>query len=197
MTNLQVLSSQSDEELVSLARSGDHGAFQQLVERYESRVAGTAIGMLGQGPDAEDVGQETFIRFYDALDRFRGESAVGTYLTRIAINLSLNAINRRKWMRLRFWSLDEEEEESRPPEPSVDGQAVVDEEAQKQVVDQAIQQLKPDHRAVVVLRMIEGYSTKETAELLGVAEGTVLSRLSRGMTRLKSILQTGMGYHEE
>ena len=192
MTNLQVQSTQSDEELVSQARTGDHRAFRMLVERYESRVAATVIGMLGPGADAEDVGQETFIRFYDALDRFRGESAVGTYLTRIAINLSLNAIKRRKWSKMRFWSLDEEEEERRPPEPSVDGQAVVDEAARKQVVDTAIQQLKPDHRAVVVLRMIEGYSTRETAELLAIAEGTVLSRLSRGMARLKSILQTGM-----
>ena len=197
MTNLQVTSSQSDEELVSQARQGDHGAFQQLVERYESQVAGTVVGMLGPGPDADDVGQETFIRFYDALERFRGESAVGTYLTRIAINLSLNAIKRRKWARLRFWSLDEEDEERRPSEPSVDGQAAVDEEAQKEVVGRAIQELKPDHRAVVVLRMIEGYSTRETAELLGVAQGTVLSRLSRGMASLKSILQTGMGYYGE
>jgi len=192
MTNPQVQSTQSDEELVGRARTGDGGAFRLLVDRHESRVAATAIGMLGPGPDAEDVGQETFIRFYDALDRFRGESAVGTYLTRIAINLSLNAIKRRKWCRMRFWSLDEEEEERRPPEPSVDGRAVVDEMAHKQVVDAAIQQLKPDHRAVVVLRMIEGYSTRETAELLEIAEGTVLSRLSRGMASLKSILQTGM-----
>ncbi|RMH54101.1 MAG: sigma-70 family RNA polymerase sigma factor, partial [Bacteroidetes bacterium] len=92
--------SPSDETLVARARQGDEQAFRNLVERYESTVAATVIGMLGAGPEAEDVGQETFIRFYRALHQFRGEAAVGTYLTRIAINLSLNALKRRRRRRL-------------------------------------------------------------------------------------------------
>ena len=86
----------SDLELTRRARDGDDHAFRELVDRYESRVAATVVGMLGPGPDAEDVGQETFIRFHAALGRFRGEAALGTYLTRIAINLSLNASKRRQ-----------------------------------------------------------------------------------------------------
>ncbi|MFC1525635.1 RNA polymerase sigma factor [Candidatus Latescibacterota bacterium] len=185
----------ADRALVDRARDGDESAFRELVEKYESQVAATAIGMLGPGPDAEDVGQETFVRFYGALDKFRGEASVGTYVTRIAINLSLNASKRRQRSRLRFWSRDRAEDP--PPEPSVDGQAVVDGAARDELVREAIQRLKPEHRAVVVLRMLEGHSTRETAELLDIPEGTVLSRLSRGMTRLKSILVTGMEDEDE
>ena len=176
-----------DSDLITGARAGDSDAFRILVERHEPRVAATVIGMLGAGADAEDVGQEVFVRFHKALDQFRGDAAVGTYLTRIAINLALNAAKSRKRSRLRFWSRDQEE--APPPESSVDGQDVVDQAERRQIVRWGIQQLQPDHRAVVVLRMIEEYSTKETAEMLELAEGTVLSRLSRGMARLKEVLQ--------
>ena len=166
-----------------------------LVERYESLVAATAVGMLGPGPDAEDVGQETFIRFHAALGRFRGESAVGTYLTRIAINLSLNASKSRQRSRWRFWSLDSEEDPA--PVPAEDGAALRDRADTRAEVQAALQQLKPDHRAVVVLRMIQEYSTRETAEALNIPEGTVLSRLARGMANLKGILQGRLDHEEE
>ncbi len=158
-----------------------------LVDRYESQVAATVVGMLGQGPDAEDVGQETFIRFHAALDRFRGESALGTYLTRIAINLSLNASKSRQKARWQFWSLDRDEDPA--PPTTTDGRAIQEQADTRAEVHTALQQLKPERRAVVVLRMIKEYSTRETAEALGIPEGTVLSRLSRGMSSLKTILQ--------
>lgn len=178
----------TDREWVARAKEGDERAFRALVEHYESQVAATVIGMLGRGDEADDVGQETFIRFYESLDKFRGEAAVGTYLTRIAINLSLNAIERRQRMRWRFWSRDDEN--NTPIEPGVDGRlqrAALDSSEQ---VHAALQKLNPDFRAVVVLRMLEGYSTKETAELLEVADGTVLSRLSRGMKQLQEIFKS-------
>ena len=185
----------SDQELIAETLQGDHAAFRAIVERYESQVAATVIGMLGPGSDAEDVGQETFVRLYQALDRFRGDSSLGTYLTRIAINLSLNASKRRQRLRDRFWSRDRDDDP--PPEPALDGQAVVDEESRRTAVQQGIQRLKPEHRAVVLMRMIQGYSTKETAELLGIPEGTVLSRLSRGMNALKSLLPKEIATDEE
>ena len=157
-----------------------------LVDRFESQVAATAVGMLGPGPDAEDVGQETFIRFHSALERFRGESELGTYLTRIAINLSLNVSKSRQRSRWRFWSFDRDENPA--PAPTIDGRLLQDQADSGAEVQSALQQLKPEHRAVVVLRMIKEYSTRETAEALGIPEGTVLSRLSRGMSSLKAIL---------
>jgi RNA polymerase sigma-70 factor (ECF subfamily) len=104
----------SEKELVIKAKNGDKNAFKQLVKQNEHRVAATVIGMLGHCPEADDVGQEVFIRFHQALDKFRGESSIGTYLTRIAINLSLNELKRRKRQNLRFYSNGEEKMEKAP-----------------------------------------------------------------------------------
>src|SRR6478609_9771025 len=101
------MAEQSDDELVESSRNGDLAAFKTLVIRHEGKVAGVVRSMLGSTPEADDVGQEVFIRFYEALGKFRGESAVATYLTRIAINLSLNEIKRRK----RRFSIFTKEEE--------------------------------------------------------------------------------------
>ncbi len=175
-----------DEELLERARGGDDRAFRVLVDRYQGVVAATVTGMLGLGDDAEDVGQETFIRFHRSLDRFRGESSVATYLTRIAINLSLTALKRRRRWTERFKA------PARAAERVSDGfDPERDRERQRQTdwVRAAIAALSPQHRAVVVLRMIEGYSTRETAEILSVPQGTVMSRLARAMGRLESQLK--------
>lgn len=175
----------SDLELVRRARTGDQAAFRQLVERYESQVAATAIGMLGPGSEAEDVGQNTFVRFYQALDRYRGDAAVGTYLTRIAMNLSLNALKRRKRDLQRFVRPSEERDDLLP---AVDGEGRFERQERIALVQKAVAALPEKQRAVVVLRMIQGYSTKETADLLGLPLGTVLSRLARAQVRLKDEL---------
>lgn len=174
----------SDEELVDEARAGNQIAFKSLVERYQDRVATTVTSMLGKNAEAEDVGQETFIRFYRALDSFRGDSSVSTYLNRIAINLSLNALKRRKRFFARFQHTDEER--------LTDHYATTPafENTEKgHYIQQAILKLKPAFRAVIVLRLIEGYSTKETADLLNLPIGTVLSRLSRAQLKLRDLLR--------
>ncbi len=181
----------SDEQLISRAREGDGDAFRILVDRYEGLVAATVIGMLGRGPDAEDVGQETFIRFHGALDRFRGDSSVGTYLTRIAINQSLKAIRRRKSLTGRFAYKESEQEDF--ADDSADLSASLDDRERDRLIQEALQTLGEEHRAVVVLRMLQEYSTKETAQLLNVPEGTVMSRLSRALEKLEKVLAPVMG----
>ena len=173
----------SDQALIDRSRAGDERAFRDLVERYEPRVAATVIGMLGPGDEAEDVGQETFIRLYRALDRFRGDSSLGTYVTRIAINLSLTALKKRKRRISRFVSQDETERDR--PEASWDPRGELERKDDIRRVREAVARLAPNHRAVVVLRMIDGYSTREAAEILGVPVGTVMSRLARAMERLE------------
>jgi RNA polymerase sigma-70 factor, ECF subfamily len=168
----------SDEKLVAESRNGDFNAFKELVDRYEGKVAGVVKSMLGDSAEAIDVGQEVFIRFYEALDKFRGESAVGTYLVRIAINLSLNEIKKRK--RRKFFFM-----------PIEDGAKVkaVDENVElNEIIHRELGRLDLDFRAVVTLRMIEGYTTEETAMILEIPLGTVLSRLSRAQKKLKAVL---------
>lgn len=162
-----------------------------IVERYEPRVAATVVGMLGPGDEAEDVGQETFIRLYRSLDRFRGDASLGTYVTRIAINRSLTALRRRSRWTSRFLRKDDGEREV--PDGAGDLRTEVDREDEARRVRRAIDRLSADHRAVVVLRMIDGYSTKETSAILDVPAGTVMSRLARAMERLEREL----GEHED
>jgi RNA polymerase sigma-70 factor (ECF subfamily) len=173
----------SEQELVRKAQNGDKNAFKELVKQNEQRVAATVIGMLGNCPEADDVGQDTFIRFYQSLNKFRGESSVGTYLTRIAINLSLNELKRRKRRNSHFFSRGEEKMEKAPDKNDANKKKEL-----KQIVHTGIEQLKPKYRAIVVLRLIEGYSTKETAQILRLPVGTVLSRLARAQKKLKEIL---------
>jgi RNA polymerase sigma-70 factor (ECF subfamily) len=179
-----------DDDLLAAARSGDERAFRLLVERYEPVVAATAIGMLGPGDDADDVGQETFIRFYRALADFRGDASLATFLRKIAMNLSLNALKRRRRLALRFLSRDRAAE--RLGEGTVSTEGEVEAAEARARVRAAIDRLGPRHRPVVVLRMIEGCSTRETAEVLGLPEGTVLSRLSRAMRQLADELRPYM-----
>ena len=177
--------SYSDSELIEKARHGEDAAFEELVSRYEQQVAGIVKGMLGDNAAAEDVGQETFIRFYRSLEKFRGDSALGTYITRIAINLSLNEIKKQKKVISLFYSRDDEEKEYDVPEEKNHE----DESDTKELVDKALLALKPEFRSVVVLRMLQGYSTKEAASVLNVPVGTILSRLARAQKELKKILE--------
>lgn len=169
---------QTDEALVERSRNGDESAFKHLVIRHERRIAGVVQSMLGPTPEAEDVGQEVFVRFYQALDKFKGESALSTYLTRIAINLSLNEIKRRKRKNFLF-TREEEGRSVKTPDDKSD---------MKEIVTYELNRLDADFQSVVTLRMIEGYSTEETAEILGIPLGTVLSRLSRAQKKLKLVL---------
>ncbi len=175
----------SDWELVEMTRKGNMEAFGEIVHRYEGKIARTVIGMLGDSAEADDVGQETFIRFYKSIHAFRGDSSLGTYLTRIAINLSYNALKKKNKMGSFFQKWDEEEKEM-----EVIDQGEDQEEKEKgEMINQAIQELEPRFRSVVNLRLVQGYSTKETADILNLPLGTVLSRLSRAQEQLQRKLK--------
>lgn len=186
LSNLVVknLKFESDEDLLKSSRMGDVAAFGELVRRYESKVAATVIGMLGKCDEADDIGQETFIRFYHALKSFRGDSSLGTYITRIAMNLSLNEIRRRERHRFFFKRIDTEKETEDPA-----GENGGEHFEQKEIIRRALETLSPKFLAVVHLRLVEGYSTEETAELLSIPVGTVLSRLQRAQKKLQSVLK--------
>lgn len=182
----------SDLQLIQHIKQGDQQSFRILVDRYEQKVASTVINMLGNTDLADDVGQEVFIRFYNHIGQFKGDAALGTYLTRIAINLSLNELSRQKIRNLRylFFSRNEDDETTYQIPDSNRFEEKLD---AKNLVQAALIKLEPKLRSVLVLRMIEGYDTKQTAEILELPMGTVLSRLSRAQDKLKEIL-IKMGY---
>ncbi|RLD88903.1 MAG: hypothetical protein DRJ09_07495 [Bacteroidetes bacterium] len=169
-----------DFELVKRAVGGDQFAFGIIVRQFEGLVAKTVMGMLGNTQEAEDTGQEVFIRFYRSMSQYKGDSALGTYLTRIAINLSLNALKKQKTHKTNDLS---------KMEYQLSGEDITESVDNREVIENALAQLEPEFRSVVVLRLVEGYSTKETAELLKLPLGTVLSRLSRAQNKMKALLK--------
>jgi RNA polymerase sigma-70 factor (ECF subfamily) len=178
----------SDEDLIRAARNGDEDAFVELVRRYEPQVASTIHGILGSCPEVDDVGQETYMRFYESLERFREEASPGTYLVRIAINLSLNELKRRKRSLSLFSNSRLDELQSVPREESSEASF-----EDKEIIREALSQLTPEYRAVLVLRLMDGYSTAETARILKVPVGTVLSRMARGQEKLEELLRPYFG----
>jgi RNA polymerase sigma-70 factor (ECF subfamily) len=173
-----------ENEMVARARLGEEDALREIIERYENQVAATVTGILGNGPEVDDIGQETFAQFFRSIGRFRGEAQVGTYITRIAINLSLNELKRRRRY-VRFFA------EELPENIAVTGSRRDQESAAdiKKIVWDGLRELRPEFQAVIVLRLINGYSTRETAGLLNLAQGTVLSRLARGQAKLREIIE--------
>lgn len=169
-----------DRELVRAVADGKQQAFAAIVKKYEKMIAKVAIGMLGNSADADDVGQETFIRFYRSVGQFKSDASLGTYLSRIAINLSLNELKKRK---SRHWLSFEDKFNSHP---------ITEDAYQKtdtaELVNKALERLEPEFRSVVVLRMMQGFPTKETAQILELPLGTVLSRLSRAQEKLRGII---------
>jgi len=176
---------QTDEsELIKASIGGDKEAFGEIVNRYRKMVARTVKGMLGDSVYAEDIGQEVFIKLFYSLSEFRGEAKLSTYIQKISVNLTLNEIKRRK----RFSSMFSQKGNDEMHEFDV---ADVDSEGRrdaKELVNKALMSLDPKFRIIVTMRMLQGYSTKETAEILDLPLGTVLSRLSRAQEQLKEIL---------
>ena len=171
--------------LVKAALEGDKTAFGEIVERYRKMVARTVKGMLGDSVYSEDIGQEVFIKLYYSLPDFRGDSKLSTYIQRIAVNLTLNEIKRRK----RFFSMFSQKGNNEMYEYEVPDHDTQERRDAVELVNKALQAMDPKFRIVVTMRMLQGYSTKETAEILDLPLGTVLSRLSRAQEQLKIILQ--------
>ena len=173
----------SDESLIAASQKGDQEAFGVLVHRYRKMVARTVNGILGDPVFAEDIGQEVFIKLYYSLSDFRGDAKISTYIQRIAINLTLNELKRRK----RISSLFTQKNDDELYEYEIDD--VENKYDARATVDKALMELEPKFRVIVVMRMLQGYSTKETAEILKLPVGTVLSRLSRAQEQLRKYLQ--------
>ncbi|MGC4048668.1 MAG: RNA polymerase sigma factor [Paludibaculum sp.] len=182
----------AEQPLVDRARRGDAAAFGELISKYERRVYRMARQITQNDEDAEDVLQETFLKAFEHLDSFQGQSKFYTWLTRIAVNESLMKLRKRKSDRT--VSLDENIETEE--EPIVREIAVWDDtpeqkysqEEMREILDKAIDSLKPIFRTVFILRDVEELSTEETAEVLGLSIAAVKSRLLRARLQLREKL---------
>ena len=183
----------SDRDLVTRARTGDREAFRELVERYQRKIAALALGMLRNREDAMDVVQETFTKAYQNLERFKGDAAFYTWIYRIAVNLCVD--HQRRDSKQPLTPLDVDDRHEGPPLALPDGPRP-DEPFERArgaeiagSVRAAINELTPDHRAVILLREVEGLSYEEISQVLDCPKGTVMSRLHYARRQLQGRLR--------
>lgn len=182
------MDSTTDEMLVERSKNGSQEAFAELVRRYEASVYSLCYRTVGDAGEAEDLAQETFLRLYRGLGKFRSGARLRPWLHKIAANVCLDALRKRKDATL---SLDEMREgQSVPPIPRggpLPEEVCLGREAQT-AVHQALLQLPGEYRVALVLRYLEGLSYQEVADALGVPLSTVETRILRAKKMLGQVL---------
>lgn len=178
-----------DTEIIERVLSGETEAFEQLVLEHQKNVYNLALRMVGNPDDAYDMSQEAFIKAFNSLKSFRGESKFSVWLYRLTSNVCIDFLRKRK--RRSELSLTEDDEEGGQIELA-DSRFTPESEVEKnelrEAVKSGIESLPEDYRSVIVLREINGLSYEEIAEVTGLEAGTVKSRLFRARKRLCSLL---------
>lgn len=181
----------SDHALLEATRTGDEDAFAQLVSRYRNQITSYIYRMTSDYDGAVDLAQETFVRVYRAADRYQTSYAFSTYIYRIATNLAISELRKRKRRKLvsltGFFQSKEgaEPQEFNPPDnkPLPDCELV--ETERRLAMQRAISTLPEKYRAPLILRDVEGRSYEEISRILKTSEGTVKSRISRARSFLR------------
>jgi RNA polymerase sigma-70 factor (ECF subfamily) len=184
---------EDESQLVSAAKAGDTGAFEELVNRYERKIFRLGMNITQNREDAEDVMQDAFLKSYQHLDRFQGDSRFYTWLVRIAVNEALMKLRKRRPNQV---SLDEplsdgdgddsyfrEIEDWGPSPEKRFAQTELNE-----ILNSVIGELDPIFRVAFLLRDVEGLSTEDTAQILGISTAAVKSRLLRARLKLRQKL---------
>ena len=177
--------------LVRAAQGGDTAAFGEIVRRYQRAIHRVAYGLTRNASDADDLAQEAFVRAYQAIGRFRVGEPLYPWLARIAMNLAFSLHRRRKRRpETPLEPLVEAGQQWGVHDDPADHAARSDQEAH---LHACFEQLSHEHQAVLVLRVVEELSYEEIARVIGVPIGTVMSRLSRARTELRSRLRSRTG----
>jgi len=184
-------SSASDEQLVKAAKRGNLAAFEELVARHRDKIYARAFSMMRNEEEAVDLSQEAWVKSWQRLKQFQGESSFGTWMTRIVINLCLDQLRRRK--RQRTESIEEMSEESggverQMPVVTVNPTERLERAELRKKIDQAMAQLSYEHRTVLVLHEFEEMEYKEIAKTMECSIGTVMSRLFYARRKMAVLL---------
>ena len=182
-----------DQALIVQCRAGDQNAFRELVSRYQRKVYGIAFGMVHNADDAMDVTQEAFIRVHKYLDRFKGTSSFYTWIYRITVNLCIDHLRKRgKSQTVDYDDAIAHDEDSEvallPSTLHMRPDRNLDRRELGEIIDKALKTLSPAHRAVILMREVEGLSYKEMAEAMQVSTGTIMSRLFHARRRMQVAL---------
>lgn len=183
----------SDHELILAAKGGDEDAFAEIVARYRNQITNFLYRFLNDYDEAVDLAQETFVRVYFAIDRYHTQFAFSTYIYRIATNLAISEIRRRKRRKLlSLTGLFQSEEDATVEYQPADERSLPDadliEDEQSRFIAKAIAALPEKYRVPILLRDIEGRSYDEIAAIMELGLGTTKSRISRARGLLKEKL---------
>ena len=184
-------SSAEDTALVRQAQQGDTGAFEELVFRHRDKIYARAYSMMRNEEQAIDISQEAWVKGWQRLAQFQGESSFTTWMTRITINLCLDQLRKQK--RQRAESIEELDEESggverQMPAVTINPTERLERGELRQRIDQAMNQLSYEHRTVLVLHEFEEMEYKEVARAMDCSIGTVMSRLFYARRKLAALL---------
>lgn len=183
-----------EEQLVKKSIQGDTEAFEELVFQYQNKIYALAYRYMGNEEDAYDMAQEAFLKAYRSLRTFKGDSSFGTWLYKVATNVCLDELRRRK-RRITPLSLDEPlatdegEVEKEIPDSSPTADIIYEQKEFSKYIQNCLDQMKPEHKTVIVLRDVMELSYEEIAEILNCSLGTVKSRLSRARNALRKKLE--------
>ena len=183
----------SDWELVRRCKQDDRQAFQELVERYQRKAVAIALGMLHDREDALEVAQEAFTKVFSSIRTFQGASSFYTWLYRIVVNLSIDRQRQRsrRSMFERHQSKGDDDDDWTQRIPDTHGLDPSDRVAERELgqrIRAAINELTPAHKAVILLRAVEGLSYEEISQVLQCSRGTVMSRLHYARKKLQKRL---------
>lgn len=183
-----------DELLIRRAQRGDADAFEQLLLEHQKNVYNLCYRMAGNPDDAMDLSQETFLRAWRCLDQYQFASAFSTWLYRLCSNICIDFLRRRRRQQtvpLTFEDADGEEQTYAVPDAQPLPEEQVELKLTREILQAAMAQLLPEHRAVLQLRVMNEMSYEQIADVLDIQIGTVKSRLSRARNQLKKILERG------
>lgn len=184
----------SDHQLIEATKRGDEAAFAEIVSRYRNPLTNYLFRMLLDYEEAVDLVQETFVRVYFAIERYHTDYAFSTYIYRIATNLAISEIRKKKRRRLLslsgfFQNDDNESQEFHlPDEKSLPDEDLIEAERSR-TIEKAIATLPDKYRAPIILREIQELSYEEIAQVLGLGLGTTKSRISRARALLREKLK--------
>lgn len=182
----------TEEELIAKAAQGDQDAFAQLLELHKGKVYGLTLRLTGSAEDAMDLTQETFFNAWRGLPRFNGQSKFSTWLYRLATNAAIDFLRREKRRgTVSTVPLYTEEESQRAldiPDHRFTPQTELERKELQQAIQRGLERLSDEHRQALVLREVNGLSYAEIAQVLGIEEGTVKSRISRARLALRKVL---------